>query len=32
MAPRFGSAIVSHNSAASAIPGRPAEKKAIRQP
>src|ERR1700690_2578599 len=28
MAPRSGSATVSHNSAASAIPGNPAEKKA----
>ena len=32
IAPRFGSEIVSHRIAASAMPGRPAEKNAIRQP
>ena len=32
IAPRFGSEIVSHSTAASAMPGRPAVKNAIRQP
>ncbi len=32
MAPRFGSETVSHSTAASAMPGRPAEKNAIRHP
>ena len=32
IAPRFGSETVSHITAASAMPGRPAEKNAIRQP